>query len=155
MIDPQGKQPKQAATWCQSCYGGQKAQGGYLGFGDVPGTSEADCLIHPRLDNWRLVRTLRTIQHFSAQPEGWTDRRCPTPITREAGWVHRRNLEVIIFDYEVPFIEFAIREGLLEQTETVRTFAQVFPRSVRLTAKGDDFVRQSIRKGEPEVVASG
>ncbi|MCA1811493.1 MAG: hypothetical protein LC623_05725 [Halobacteriales archaeon] len=118
----------------------------------VAATSE-ECGFHPRLDNWRLYRTLATVQHFSQQPEGWKDRRAPTAITLEAGLVHRRNLECIVFDYEKALLDYALEQGLIEQTDH-RNTERVLPRSVRLSAKGDDALRTWVQAGRNDAGAT-
>lgn len=130
---------------CQACIDRSK-EGNWYPFQDVALVPESECLFHPTLANWRVWRTLATVQYFSAQPEGFRDRRAPTPITLDGGWVHRRNLEVIAFDYEQPFIDITIKEGLLEERD-VDQAREWIAKSVRLTAKGDGALRTYIHAG--------
>lgn len=131
---------------CRSCVQRATEEGWYPFYG-VNLVDSRDCAFHPTLTNWRFYRTLATVQHFSAQPPGYRDRRAPTAIVAEGGWVHRRNLECIIFDYEKPMLDLGVAEGLLEQAECDRRVRVVFPRSVRLTAKGDAALAEWVRAG--------
>lgn len=121
--------------FCPPCWRRAHDENHYLGADDEMVPTEAECMVHPRADNWRVWRTLSTIQHFAMQPVGWRDRRCPTPITLEEGWVHRRNLEVIVFDYERALIDFLIREGHVDEDER-HAASGITTRAVRITKKG-------------------
>lgn len=74
------------------------------------------CRFHPRLDNWRVVRTLRTLKYWSLCGEGWKHKHAPMfRMTLAFQRVHRRTAEMILFDYEKPFIDLLIEKGYLEE----------------------------------------
>lgn len=140
--------------FCGPCHEHAKKEKHYLNGQEVIVSTPEECSVHPRIDNWRVMRTLKTVHYFGSQPAGFRDRRAPTPITQPGGWVHRRNLEVIVFDYEKPFIDLLVKEGLLEEVDVERHLTHVLPRSVRLTAKGDLALGEHIRKGaNPDTMA--
>jgi hypothetical protein len=129
-------------AFCRSCLKKARANSDYLGAEDKQAVKQADCMVHPTMSNWRVWRTLKTIQYFAAQPDGFKDKRCPTPITLGEGWVHRRNAEVILFDYERYFIDFAIENKLLEQDSRGGV-----ARAVRLTNVGNVALFERVKEG--------
>lgn len=134
-------------TLCDDCWQRHQDNDYYIGYDDENGADPAECSVHPRLDNWRVYRFLTTVQHFQNQAVGYQDDRCPTPITREGGWVHVRNLFCICFDYERAYVDFAVEQGWVDTTETERYVDGVLPRSIRVNAAGDAVIQAWTRNG--------
>jgi len=135
--------------FCADCWRRARENEDYLGALDVQTESVDECEnggAHPSLKNWRVFRTLASLQYWASQPVGFRDKRCPTPITLAFGYVHRRNAEVILFEYEKYFIDFLIEVEYLEQVDTARYIDGVLPRAVRLTAKGDAALMEYTQK---------
>lgn len=131
--------------FCEECLTRAEQNGDYLSADDRSLVRVIDCMVHPSTDNWRFWRMLKSVQYWASQPAGFRDRRCPTPITLGEGWVHRRNAELILFDYERYFIDFALERGFLEQAERGGV-----ARAIRLTAIGDVGLFEHVRQTTSE-----
>ena len=132
--------------YCSKCLFRARKNKDYLSDEDKNVVATEECQVHPSLDNWRFWRMLKSIQYWASQPIGFQDLRCPTPITLGEGWVHRRNAEVILFDYERYFIDLAIERGVLEQAKR-----DSVARAVRLTDAGNVALFDYIKTVKPDV----
>lgn len=126
---------------CDGCLKAHKENGWYLSDEEKkPPVSESACDLHPRLENWRVVRTMKTLKYFSMCGENYRHSHCPgVRLTLSFGRVHRRTAEAILFDYEQPFIDLLIRNGFLEQEEEfdgVKRVLRVLPGSDAYLQKG-------------------
>ena len=129
--------------FCSECLERAIENRDYLSTEDtIQAVTSQDCVVHPTLDNWRFWRALKSIQYWASQPDGFRDKRCPTPITLGEGWVHRRNAELILFDYERYFIDLAIERGILEQAQR-----GLVSRAVRLTIAGNVMLFDHVKAG--------
>jgi len=96
-----------------------------------------ECLYHPTLTNWRVVRTLKALKAWSLEHEGYIHPNCRgLRLTLSGGRIHRRTAEAILFDYEKPFIDLLIQEGYLDSAHNFEGVAQV----LILNAKSDAFI---------------
>lgn len=132
---------------CRKCHTGQKKQGGYLGTVEI--VKQEECSIHPRMENWRVFRTVKTLIVWGLEPAGMkitvgAPGYSPTKVVISLGdgWVHLRNAKLQLFDYEVPFIELLLKEGMIEKRECRRGLLDADPAAVRVTMKGHTWVRE-------------
>jgi hypothetical protein len=124
---------------CEACWAEQERIGGYLQSSEKV-TDVKVCQVHPALGNPRVLRTMKTIKTWSLEAAGHVHPHCKiSPITPEAGHVHQRVAKAVLFDYEAPFIDLLVYEGLLERHEGT-------PTTLTVTKKGDDWLRQQIAK---------
>ena len=128
---------------CQKCHSAHKENGWYLGGNDKLVTQD-ECQVHPVQHNWRVQRTLNTLQVWGADDHYTVsvDRGCKVEVSLEDGWIHLRNAFLKLFDYERPFVDLLLKEGLLETQDCVRTIGAVQPRSVRVTMKGSVWLKE-------------
>lgn len=127
---------------CRSCYDLQKASGGYISPDDKRIDDAKECMIHPTLDNWRVLRTLKTIKCWTLEHEGYRHPNAKgVNLVLEDGKIHRRTAQAILFDYEAPFIDLLVNQGYLIQHDET-------PISVSITRKGDDFIRMKTENAE-------
>ncbi len=132
--------------FCQPCMDVALKSGDYVGSEDEKIVPALDCMIHPTLDNWRFWHMMKTVQYWGTQPTGFQDRRNPTPITLGQGWVHQRNAELILFDYEKYFVALAIDKKLLEQQgPALYDTGQRVDRAIRLTDKGNEMLHEHVK----------
>jgi hypothetical protein len=66
------------------------------------------------------------------------------------GWVHERNAYLQLFDYERPFVELLIKEGIVERRECKRFIDHVEPRALRVTMKGHVWLKELQLRKEAE-----
>lgn len=126
---------------CKSCHSGQVGSGGYIGPEDVAVSDAKECQIHPTLDNWRTLRTMKAIKAWSLEGEGYRHPNCRgVNLTLCGGHVHRRTAEAILFDYEKPMIDLLVHEGMLKIHEGI-------PTTLTVTKKGDDWLRAQVQSG--------
>lgn len=125
--------------FCEDCWLLHKSKGWYIGAGDEQGADERECEAHPRLDNMRLIRTLKTLKVWSLEIEGYSVALTPTckmPVNLGAGHVHERTAKAKMFDYETPFVDFLVKHGYVARHAGT-------PKTLTVTAKGDELLRQS------------
>ena len=124
---------------CKPCWAEQERIGGYLESTEKV-DSVTDCDVHPSLENRRVFRTMKTIKTWTLEIVGYTH---PgnriRPLVMEEGRIHQRVAKSILFDYETPFIELLVYEGLLKRHEGTPTLLSV-------TKHGDDWLRQQQEK---------
>ena len=124
--------------YCKECFERTKKEGWYIGHLDEVVEKE-NCEQCPSLDSWRLRRTLRTIKSFGLEPEGYVHPNCKIrPVSYGDGWVHKRVLTSIIFDYEQPFIEELTIIGALELQGDCPVLIRVTPQGDKLICKWDN-----------------
>lgn len=140
---------------CRRCHKWHKDNKGYLN-GQEEIVRQADCQVHPRLDNWRVQRTLKTLMAWGLDREGHTIK-VGSPgsygvqtvvINVGDGWIHERNAYLQLFDYERPFVDLLLSEGLIERRECVRFVGHVDPRAIRVTTKGVVWIKEIQLVGE-------
>ncbi len=136
-----------ATLLCPKCWKAHKDNGWYMS-GDYKKTANVpDCLFHPTLTSWRLLRTLKTLRVWSLEHEGFIHKNCPSVrLTLIGGHIHRRTAEAILFDYEKPFIELLLEEGYLTAHKDVDGVAN----TLTVNAKADDFIRANLKAKEKE-----
>lgn len=127
---------------CPACMALHKANKWYLSPScDHETNNIAECDAHPRIDNPRLLRTLKTIKYFCEQPVGYTHPSCRIrPMTYEDKSIHRRCLEAVLFDYEKQFIEFLLQNEYIRQFDGHRNPVEATPRLIQMTHVGDEFL---------------
>jgi len=136
---------------CRRCHSAHKKNGWYLN-GQEEIVKQDDCSIHPSLDNWRVQRTLRTLMVWGAD-DGYeisVDRGQKMVVGLEDGWIHLRTAFLKLFDYERPFVDILIKEGMLEQRECIRGVNGVQPKSVRVTMRGTVWLKEIQLRKEAE-----
>lgn len=128
---------------CRRCHSLHKKNGWYLNRQEEI-VKQDDCSIHPKLDNWRVQRTLRTLQVWGADDgyEITVDRGQRMVVNIGDGWIHERTAFLKLFDYERPFVDLLVSEGMLERRECVRGIGDVQPRSVRVTMRGAVWLKE-------------
>ena len=136
---------------CRKCRKAHKDNGWYIGSGDEVST-QAECQIHPRLDNWRVARTLKTLTVWGMD-DGYqvtVGRGQKIVVNVGDGWIHERTAFLKLFDYEHPYVDLLVAEGLAERRECVRGVASVQPKSVRVTMKGSTWLKEIQLRKEAE-----
>lgn len=134
---------------CRKCHKWMKDNKGYLN-GQEEIVAQEDCSVHPRMDNWRVARTVKTLVAWGMEAAGHkitvgspsmmsTQR---VVISLGDGWVHERNAYLQLFDYERPFVELLISEGMIERKECERGVFDVDPRALRVTMKGHVWLKE-------------
>jgi len=125
---------------CPCCWAAHKAGGWYMSSDYVQVPDVADCTLHPDLSSWRVVRTLKSIRHWSMQPGEY---RHPNfqgvRLVLEGGHVHRRTAEAILFDYEKPYLDLLVAEGYLDAHDGT-------PRTLTVTEKGELRVHAALQE---------
>ncbi len=132
--------------FCQPCLTTAEENGDYIGIDDKVIVPTLDCMVHPSVDNWRFWRMMKSVQYWGSQPTGFKDHRNPSSITLGQGWVHQRNAEAILFDYEKYYIVLGIEKKLLEQqTDEGYDTGQLVARAIRLTKKGNKKLHEHVK----------
>jgi len=133
---------------CRKCRKWLKDNDGYMSKQDKV-VKQAECQIHPRMDNWRVLRTVKTLIAWGLEGEGHKITvgapGCGTTrvvICLGDGWIHLRNAKLQLYDYEVPFLELLEAEGMIESKECSRDVFGVDPAAVRVTMKGFAWVKE-------------
>lgn len=104
--------------------------------------NEVDCTVHPRMDNWRLQRTLRALKWWSMEDEGYTHPNCNIrPLNQGDGWLHRRVVTSILFEYEIPYLEMLYEHGAFVRKECERDIMDTIPEMIKLTPIADDLLK--------------
>ena len=128
---------KTGMKMCRRCRRGQKERGGYLS-GNEQIVKQAECSIHPRLDNWRVLRTLGFFEAMSLEADGHVHSHAKgVRMVITDGWTHLRTAKAVLFDYEVPFIELLLENVYLEHKENDGD-----PGRVRPTMRGKAWLRE-------------
>lgn len=128
---------------CRKCHAAHKKGKWYLN-GQEEIVKQDECSVHPILDNWRVQRTLRTLQVWGAD-DGYqvaVDRGCKMTVNVGDGWIHERTAFLKLFDYERPFVDLLVREGMLERRECIRGINGVQPQSIRVTMRGTVWLKE-------------
>ena len=113
-----------------------------------------DCLMHPVMTNWRVVRTLKTLRGWSLDP-------AETAIAVGAPWrgttrvvmhvggghIHERNAYLSLFDYERTFVELLIKEGYIKRHDGT-------PKTLTVNANGDELIRKDLAEAEAKKSAA-
>lgn len=136
---------------CRRCLKAHKDNGWYLS-GQEERVRQNDCQLHPRLDNWRVARTLKTLTVWGMD-DGYQvviGRGQKVVVNIGEGWIHERCAFLKLFDYEHPFVDLLVTEGMLERRECVRGFGSVQPKSVRVTMKGATWLKEIQLRKEAE-----
>lgn len=141
---------------CRRCRKGQKEQGGYLRGTKI--VRQTECSIHPRMDNWRVARTVKTLIAWGLDGKGSTIavgasgnlhvQRVVVGLGN--GWIHLRNAKLKLFDYEVPFLDLLLKEGMIERRECKRGLLEVSPIAVRVTMRGHTWIKELELRHEAE-----
>lgn len=129
---------------CRKCRKGQQEMGGYLSKADKV-VKQAECQIHPRMDNWRVLRTVKTLIAWGLDGEGskiTVGIGTKVVVGLGDGWIHLRNAKLKLWDYEVPFLKLLEDEGMIESRECQRDVFGVDPEAVRVTMKGFAWVKE-------------
>lgn len=136
---------------CRKCRKVHKDNGWYVSNDDKVST-QAECQLHPRLDNWRVARTLKTLVVWGMD-DGYqvtVDRGQKVVVNIGDGWIHERSAFLKLFDYEHPYVDLLVAEGLLERRECARSIESVQPKSVRVTMKGSTWLKEIQLRKEAE-----
>ena len=141
---------------CRKCHKWAKDNDGYLN-GHEEIVQQGDCSVHPRIDNWRVARTVKALTAWGMEaaghkivvgsPDTGSSR---VVISCGDGWVHERNAYLQLFDYEVPFIDLLIEEGMIERRECKRGIDHVKPQALRVTMKGHVWLKELELRKEAE-----
>jgi len=126
---------------------------------DFTRVAQSACQTHPVITNRRVIRTLKSIKAWSLEPAGMTQRggglnrdgtvwAATLKINVGGGHVPERNVRLILFDYEKPFIDLLVKEGYLARHRGVRTIEETTPTTLTVTKAGDDLIRQSLLLAE-------
>jgi len=136
---------------CQKCHKKHKENGWYISYADERSTVD-ECQVHPRLDNWRVQRTLRTLQVWGVDDglQITVGRGQKVTVNVGDGWIHERTAFLKLYDYEHPFVDLLVKEDLLERRGCVRTIGQVEPQAVRVTMKGHVWLKELQLRKEAE-----
>jgi len=133
---------------CRKCHKWMKDNEGYLN-GQEEIVRQEDCSVHPTMDNWRVARTVKTLTVWGMEAAGHTIKVgasgygvTTVVISCGDGWVHERNAYLQLFDYERPFVELLLKEGMIERRECVRLIGDVEPRALRVTMKGSVWLKE-------------
>jgi hypothetical protein len=123
---------------CVACWAEQERIGGYLQSTEkVPDVR--DCQVHPTLGNLRVLRTMKTLKTWSLEVPGYVHPHARgVRLVTDAGHVHQRTAKAILFDYEAPFIDLLVYEGLLQRHDGT-------PTTLTVTKKGDDWLRAKVQ----------
>jgi len=133
------------AKMCEGCTVIAQERGYYISTtSDELNVAVEECGVHPTLSNPRVWRMMNTLRSFMSEPPGFRPTRIPTTMTFEGGWVHLRNLKLILFDYERPFFQVGVNHGLIEKNDET-------PVTIRLTDRGNDAVGAFVREGRSKV----
>ena len=121
---------------CPLCMAMHKQKGWYLSPTCDSETNDInECNAHPRIENPRVIRTLKTIKCFCDKEEGYTHPATKIrPVTYENKCIHKRVLTTILFDYEVPFVEFLIQQEYVRQLDGQ-------PLLIQMTVAGEEFLK--------------
>lgn len=141
---------------CRKCHRWMKDNDGYLN-GQEEIVHQEDCQVHPRMDNWRVARTVKALVAWGMEAAGHTivvgspDRGTSrVVISCGDGWVHERNAYLQLFDYERPFVELLLKEGMIERRECKRGVFEVDPKAIRVTMKGHVWLKELQLREEAE-----
>jgi hypothetical protein len=146
-----------AMKMCKKCHKWMKDNEGYLN-GQEEIVKQEDCQVHPRMDNWRVARTVKALVAWGMEAAGHkisvghpdTCQVSRVVISLGDGWVHERNAYLQLFDYERPFVELLIAEGMIERQECVRYIDGVEPRALRVTMRGHVWLKELQLREEAE-----
>lgn len=128
---------------CRACLQTSKDKKWYP-FSSPKLVPQEECSFHPVLTNWRVVRTLKTIRSWSLEGAGATvalTATCKMPVNMGGGHVHERTARAKLFDYEGPFLDLLVQEGLLFRHKGM-------PITLTVSAAGDEFIRHSLMEAE-------
>lgn len=132
---------------CEACWAEQERIGGYLQSTEKV-KEVKECQVHPSLLNPRVLRTMKTMKTWSLEHVGKVHPMAKgVTLVPAAGHVHQRTAKAILFDYEAPFIDLLVYEGLLQRHEGT-------PTTLTVTKKGDDWLRQQIAKQAEKTVTA-
>jgi hypothetical protein len=127
---------------CPKCWKAHKDGGWYMSSDYKRTANVPDCMFHPSLTSWRVVRTLKSLKLWSLQGEGYSHPNVRgVRMTLIGGYVQRRTAEAVLFDYEKPFIDLLIEEGYLRQHEDWDGVA----RALEVTPKADELLRANLK----------
>lgn len=135
---------------CPSCWKAHKKNNWYIGSMDQRTSNTLECTYHPTMTNWRVIRTLNTLKVWSLEGGGWKHKMAPgITMTFDGGHVGRRTAEVILFDYEKPFLDLLVAEKYVKEHEDHPEVS----RSLTITAKGDELIRSYLKSKEEKAKA--
>jgi len=131
---------------CSKCHKAHKTNKWYLN-GSEEIVAEKLCEVHPSLDNKRVSRTLRSLKYWSLCGENYRHSNMKgVRLVLSFQRIHRRTAESILFDYEKPFVELLIKEGILDEE---KDFDGV-NRALRVTDKWKDYLMNALNAKEWE-----
>jgi hypothetical protein len=125
---------------CLYCWNQYEENGWKLASSDKQVLSADRCEVHPSMKNWRVIRTLRSINFWSQQDASY---RNPNSGSLQIAFPDECVSTVaalkILFDYEQPFIHFWIDQKYL-QLKCIKDGPFDEREVVYLTPKGKEFV---------------
>jgi hypothetical protein len=126
---------------CLYCWNQHEENGWHLSHEDKQVLSADRCEVHPSMKNWRVARTLRSIDYWSKCDENYRNPNSGAlQIAFPDGYVSTVAALKILFDYEHHFIQFLIKEKYLQLK--FLTFNHTERELIYLTPKGKGFVSQ-------------
>ena len=135
---------------CPSCWKAHKKNGWYISSGDARTNDTTLCSFHPTMTNWRVIRTLNTLKVWSLENAPFHHKMASAlTLTFEGGHIGRRTAEVILFDYEKPFLDLLSSEGYIKEHENHPGVA----RSLTVTFKGDELLRARLKTKEAKAMS--
>jgi hypothetical protein len=127
---------------CPKCWKAHKDGGWYMSETYKKTAHVPDCMFHPTMTSWRVIRTLKSLRVWSLMGEGYAHPNFKAVrMTLTGGYIHRRTAEQILFDYEKPFIDLLVEEGYLRQHSDWDGVS----RALEITPKGDELLRANLK----------
>lgn len=147
---------------CRKCLKWMKNNRGYLN-GQEKIVRQNECNIHPKMDNIRVIRTAKTLLALGLEPRGHkilvANQQSMSPqrvtISLGSGWIHEKNVYMQLFDYERPFVELLIREGIIERGCQKDELLDSDVAAIRITRQGYEWVNEKQLELEDAKVGTG